>query len=264
MRTWFLAMLAGCAGAEAMSSPTAQPQAAPFELGLYPGETMSYEVRLGGVLVGEAQLAVGEIGIVEGRTALVVKSRAATAGAAALVKNLVDESTTVVEIATGRPLRVDTTVVTNAERRTIAARFSDRGPNVDLTLQTGDQRPQHLTLIQTATLYDMHTAMAQIRTWRAPPGTSQTLALIGGRRMWQVEVRYVGEDTIGSNVGNRRAVIYDGASYRADRTGKRTSSTPTRTFRVWLSDDADRVPLKCVARTELGDIVMDLTEYARP
>ena len=33
---------------------------------------------------------------------------------------------------------------------------------------------------------------------------------------------------------------------------------------VYLSDDADRVPLRVVAATELGDIVMDLTEYNRP
>jgi hypothetical protein len=42
------------------------------------------------------------------------------------------------------------------------------------------------------------------------------------------------------------------------------SNKPTRTFSVWLSDDADRVPLKMVGHTELGDVTMDLTEYNRP
>ena len=37
-----------------------------------------------------------------------------------------------------------------------------------------------------------------------------------------------------------------------------------RTFTVYLSDDADRVPLKVVAHTELGDVVMNLTDYSRP
>jgi hypothetical protein len=32
---------------------------------------------------------------------------------------------------------------------------------------------------------------------------------------------------------------------------------------VWLTDDADRVPLKVVAKTELGEVAIDLTEYNR-
>jgi hypothetical protein len=33
---------------------------------------------------------------------------------------------------------------------------------------------------------------------------------------------------------------------------------------VWLSDDADRVPLKVAAQTELGEIVMKLVDWQRP
>jgi Protein of unknown function (DUF3108) len=91
MRAWLLALLVGCAGAEATTLAPATPQTASHELGLHPGENMTYEVQLAGVLVGEAQLAVGEIGLVDGKQALVVKSRAATAGAAALIKKMVDE-----------------------------------------------------------------------------------------------------------------------------------------------------------------------------
>jgi len=47
-------------------------------------------------------------------------------------------------------------------------------------------------------------------------------------------------------------------------TAPQKSNKPARSFRVWLSDDADRVPLKVTAKTELGDVVMDLTEYNRP
>src|SRR5690242_2862946 len=93
-----LVVLAGCAGAEAMTLP---PSPAPGvtatnAVGLNPGESMAFEVRLGGVLAGEAALAVGELGDFGGRRAVVVKSRAATAGAAALIKKIVDEATTVI------------------------------------------------------------------------------------------------------------------------------------------------------------------------
>src|SRR3954469_25756195 len=114
MRCIGLLVLAACAGAEAMTvppAPTAKPVAVAAEtVGLNPGETMAFEVRLAGLLAGEAQLAVGQLGDYEGHRAVVIKSRAATAGAAALIKHIVDEATTWVDMDTGRPLALETLV----------------------------------------------------------------------------------------------------------------------------------------------------------
>src|SRR6185312_3875729 len=102
MRVLAVVLLVGCAGAEAMTLPP-QPAApaagsaeATHDLGLFPGESMTFEVRLGSILAGEAQLAVGEIGELDGHRAIVVKSRAATAGAVKLLKSFVDEATTTI------------------------------------------------------------------------------------------------------------------------------------------------------------------------
>ena len=59
------------------------------------------------------------------------------------------------------------------------------------------------------------------------------------------------------------AIRLIGESYRARPNFVPETPRPTRTFTVWLSDDADRVPLKVAAKTELGDVVMNLTEYSR-
>ncbi|MGN6104232.1 MAG: DUF3108 domain-containing protein [Kofleriaceae bacterium] len=255
---------AGCVSAEAVNAPRGAP-AMPLQggLGLHAGETMAFDVQLAGVLVGEAQLAVGEIGEVDGRRAVVVKSRASTAGAAAMVRKISDEATTVIDVETGLPLSVETQVE-QGEKRTIAnAKFAGRIAQV--TYQRNNDPPQEMKIdFGTETLHDAHTAMAQLRGWRAAPGTTRTVYVVGGRRLWRVDVKYVGEETIGSAVGNRRAVVFEGMSFRARRDLSVESKTASRTFRVWLSDDADRVPLKVTAKTELGDIVMSLTDYARP
>lgn len=257
------ALLAGCGGAEAMVAHDAVSAPATPELGLYPGEAMTFDVHLAGVLVGEAQLAVGGIGMVEGRRAVVVRSRAATAGAAAIVKSISDESTTVVDVATGRPISVDSLTVMGDKRVTAGARFAPA--LVQVTFQRNDLPAQHITVEpRQQILYDAHTAMAQLRGWHAPPGALRQVWLVGGRRMWRVDVRYVGHATIGTLNGNREAVVFEGSSFKAQRTLVIDSTKPARTFRVWLSDDADRVPLKVSARTELGDIEMNLLEYARP
>lgn len=224
---------------------------------------MSYEVRLAGLLVGEAQLAVGEIGVVDGRRAVVVKSRIESAGAATWIAKTVDESTTVIDVERGSPLRVDTTVVNGATQTTVATTF--RGSVADIVFQRGSDpaRTTHIDFKNEA-VHDMHTAMAALRNWRGTGDETKSVYIIGGRRMWRITLHLVGEETLGARGGNRRAVVLEGKTYRARNNLTVDNDKPSRTFKVWLSDDADRVPLKCAAATELGDIVMELVDYSAP
>jgi hypothetical protein len=263
-----LLALAGCAGAEAMTLPqTAKPgtiSTASNEIGLNPGESMAFEVRLGGVLAGEAALAVGEIGEVEGKRAVVVKSRAATAGAAALIKKITDEATTVIDMDSGRPIQLDTLVEMGSKRTVATAKFT--GTIADITYTRSDDPKPHTYKINfgTNTVHDTHSAMAQVRGWRPTPGTTRSVFVVGGRRLWRVDVRYLGTETIGTALGNRSAIKFEGASFRARPNFTIETDKPMRTFTVWLSDDADRVPLRVTANTELGEVAVELTDYQRP
>jgi hypothetical protein len=267
MGSWHVlavAALAGCAAAEART--VAVPVAAPSPtstLGLTPGENMAFEVHLGGVLAGDAALAVGEIGQVDGHRAVVVTSRAQTTGAVALFKQIVDQATTTIDVDTGNPMRIDTLVEMGDKSYTAVSTFTGGRADVAVT-KRGETRPQQVHFdFRGKPAYDTHAAMAQLRGWRAPPGTRRTVWVVGGRRLWRVDLTFVGDETIGSALGNRHAVHLAGASYRARGDLGVETTAPARTFDVWLSDDADRVPLKVVAKTELGDVVMDLTEYNR-
>ena len=270
MRAFVLVALAGCAGAEAMTLPpqpvvaagsAAEPKP---EFGFYPGEQMAFEVHLSGMLAGEAQLAVGEIGAVDGHHAVVVKSRASTAGAAKLVKNIVDEATTVIDVESGRPLQLETSVVMNDKATTASAKFTGSVANVTYT-KDGDPTPHSYRVdFGKVTVHDTHSAMAQMRGWHAMPGTTKQVYVVGGRRMWRVDMKFVGIETIGSPVGNRRAVHLSGEAFKAKPNLSLDGAKATRTFDVWISDDADHVPLKMSGHTELGDVAMELTEYSRP
>jgi hypothetical protein len=248
----FAVTVGGCAAADAMTTtPASKP--APVatqtnEVGLNPGESMAFEVRVGGVLAGDAALAVGEIGDFEGHHAVVVKSRAQT----------------VIDIDSGRPMQLETLVEMGDKRTTATAKFT--GPIADVVYtRSGDPEPHKYKLnFGTNTVHDTHSAMAQVRGWRGKPGETRSVFVVGGRRLWRVDVKYLGDETIGTAVGNRRCVKFEGSSFRARADFKVESNTPARTFTVWLSDDGDRVPVKVIAHTELGELTVDLTEYNRP
>ena len=163
MRGFLLVALAGCAGAEAMTLPpqpvtSGSAAEAKGEFGFVPGETMAFDVHLSGMLAGEAQLAVGEIGDVDGHRAVVVKSRASTAGAAKLVKNIVDEATTTIDVDTGRPLQLDTSVVINDKSTTAVAKFTGSIANVTYT-KDGDPTPHTYRVdFGKVTVHDSHSA----------------------------------------------------------------------------------------------------------
>ncbi|HEY4240716.1 MAG TPA: DUF3108 domain-containing protein [Kofleriaceae bacterium] len=268
-----LLLCAGCAAAEAHGSllpaPPVAVEASSHELGLFPGEAMAFDVKLAGVTAGVAQLAVGELGGFRDAAgvdhrAVVVTSRAETAGAAALFKHIVDESTTTIDATSGRPLELDTHVELGDKHSNATATFS--GSVADVTYTRGeDETLRHQKLdFGKVEVHDAHSAMAQLRGWRARPGAKRSVYLVGGRRLWRVDLTYGGGEAIGTALGNKRVVRYDGAAYRVGAGLQLASNKPSRTFSVWLTDDADRVPVRVTAKTELGEIEMSITEYSRP
>jgi hypothetical protein len=267
MRSVGWLLIAACSAGEATAPPPQAPtpagkSAGPESIGLNPGESMAFEVRLAGLLAGEAQLAVGPLGEYAGHRAVVVKSRAESAGAAALIRHVVDEATTVVDMDSGRPLALETLVEQGDARTTATATFTPGLATITYA-RTGESAPHQLRInVGGRTLHDAHSAMAELRGWRAARGAKRSVFVVGGRRLWRVDISVAGEEAIGSAIGNRRAIHFTGISYRANRNLAIETSAPRR-FSVWLSDDADRVPLRLIASTELGDIAMDLTEYSR-
>lgn len=272
------AALAACAGAEAMPAralpvaPAGSAAPAPAIAMWNPGESMAFELTIGGVLAGEAQLAVGEVGVVDGHRRIRVRSRAATAGAVALVKKIVDEATTEIDVDSGRPISFATAVETDGTHtyargtfvgnRAIAEYSHD--PEAALGTTKPVEKPtRYVVDFGKHDVYDAHAAMAAVRTWRPTVGDRRTLFVMGGRRLWRVDLAYKGTETIGTALGNRAVATFTGAAYRARADLSVEGGKAQRTFTVYLSDDADRVPLRVVGQTELGDVVLELAEYNR-
>ncbi len=265
---WGLAIclsLAGCTVSESFTPPTTPAAtSASGELGLHPGESMTFEVKLGGLAVGEAALAVGLRGDLEGRPAITVVSKIGTTGAARLLRAIDDESTTIIDATSGKPLRLETHVLMGGRETFSSAVFTPGAVRVQ-SRRAKDAPPRTFTFsFGDLPAHDAHSAMAHVRGWRLPEGEKRTVWLVGGRRMWRVDMTAMGGDTVGTSDGNRDASRLDGVAYRIKPDQTLDESRPPRRFSVWLSADADRVPLRVTAITELGDVEITLVDYQRP
>ncbi len=233
-------------------------------MGLHPGESMTFEVSLGGIVGGQAALAVGEPGTVDGKDAIVVRSQISAAGALALVKKVQDDLTTTIDLATGLPTTASADVVFGAKSYHHDARYD--GGKVELEWHQGDAtKLRHNSYdFSPSVAHDAHSAMASMRIWEGAPGEARRLYLVGGKRIWQTDMTWVGSETIGTRLGNQQAIRLDGVSLRVTKRLTPEAGKKARTFSVWMSDDGDRAPLLVVAHTELGDVKIELTSYERP
>jgi hypothetical protein len=243
-------------------------------IGLFPGESMTFMVKLAGVEVGEASLAVGNTqetvddkGVAH--ETIQVRSRIASSGAAALVITYLDDANTVIAVDSGRPLSFTTEVNQDKKSFVASAVFTDHNVTVLYRkpddMLAGKPAPQPLTFdFHGQPVHDAHSAMAAFRLWRPSINETRTVWIIGGRRLWRIDANFVGQETIGTQLGNRNSNKLTGIAYRAKNDLSIDQSRPPRTFTVWLSQDADRVPLKVSATTEMGDIEILLSDYNRP
>lgn len=266
--TVLLGACGGAAGELSPQPPELAPPATTADLaddivGLVPGESLAFEVRVAGVLAGEAQLAVGKPGELDGRRAIAVSSVMRSAGAFALIKEVKDEVTSYVDLDQLRPIRSTSDVIFGPKRYHAETAFTEKGATIEFTPDGQPTRSIHYTF-GGAIVHDAHSAMAIVRTWKAEPGERLGLWVLGGRRIWRTEVWLAGTETIGTNLGNQSTIRLDGTSIRSRADLTPEPGKKVRSFSVWLSDDADRVPLRFSAKTELGEISIDLVSYERP
>jgi hypothetical protein len=217
---------AGCAGA--LPNP-AKSDARPTEAHLagkalaVPGEAMEYQVALRGVTVGRVQVAVGKPGWVEGRPAIIVRSRGASAGLLSMIGNLRWELTTTLDLETGEVLR-------EVE---------------ESWLEVGGKQEHDRNEHSHEHDYNLHAAAGALRAWRSSLGDHTHLDVRIDRAEIDVELH----DAAREMLGNRPAVRYEGIALEK------------YAFRLWLSDDAARVPLLLRTESKWGQIEVELVDY---
>ncbi len=203
-------------------------------------------------------MAVGEVTPVEGKPAVVLQAVAESVGLAARVKPVRVEFTSWIDVATGLPLLFRAIEA----QEVVEARFTklvDR--KFPISTQKGDE-PEKIEMQATnGQPLELLGVMLVLRSWESKIGGSSTFEAVRSSYMWRMQATLVARESISTELGELPTVKFDAVSRRLMRDGSIDQGTEPRTFSVWISDDADRVPLRMVAQTDYGDIEIQIVEY---
>ena len=226
---------------------------------------MSYRLALGEMDLATYDIAIGDVTGLAGKRAVVVQSHAKAVDLVKVVAKIDDTFTSWIDVDTGRPLRwiVDEFAVKGDDKERTEARIYERSGNVvQIDFHLNDEpptaEPQTVSLTDT---WDFNSFLTALRGWQAPPGSTVTTEVLRSRYLWNVKLTVRGRETIVTELGEFPALRFDGHTYKLGRDGKRFPGADERDFSIWISDDADRVPLMTVARTDYGDVKLKIVEY---
>jgi hypothetical protein len=233
---------------------------------LTPGERMSYRLQLQGMELATYDFAVGDVTDVAGKKAIVVQSHAKAVGLVKMVANIDDYFNSWIDVTTGRPLRwsTDEYATKGSDKEKTDARFFERtGDTVPVDFHLNNDAPKsEPQKVSMPDVWDYNAFLIALRIWDAPIGSTVSAEVLRSRYMWHVDMKVAGKDNLVTAVGDFPALRLDGHTYKVDRNNKKFADSDERDFSIWISDDDGRVPLQTVAKTDYGDIKMEITEYS--
>jgi hypothetical protein len=230
-----------------------------------PGERVSYRVTIHGVEVATFAFASGEITEVGGRRAIVVQSGVQAGRMLSMVKDVSDQFTSWIDVATGRPLLFrgeERASSSDPSKETVEVRFHELADGaVPVSVQRGAEPIKNETQTVGGGLHDLNSFLVLMRSWDAAPGAQATVDVMRSRFAWRTQVAVGGYETVVTELGDMPCVRLDGVSRRLARGGGLDAGSATRQYSMWISDDADRVPVLLVAHSDYGDIRMEIVGY---
>lgn len=250
-------------GVVAKTTVDALPDGPPL---VSPGEHMTYKLVLQGLEIASYELAIGAQAIdLDGKQAITVASRAKAQGLATLAVKVDDVFTSYIDVKTGRSLKWTTDEFAKNgkdKERTDADLAHRAGDTVPIQFHLNDEAPTpEPQKVGAGDVWDYNAFLVALRAWEGGIGSKITVEVLRSRFLWHVEMKIAAKEKLVTDMGEFPALRFDATSYKLGRDGQRFPDTDDRAFSIWISDDAGRVPLQVVAKTDYGDLKMSITDY---
>jgi hypothetical protein len=231
-----------------------------------PGERMQYRVSLRNIELAAFSINVGELTNLDGKQTVTVQGHAKLVGLATLIGgNIDDKFTSWLDLETGRSLRFQVDEYASKSKdmeHTVVDLGRREGDTVPITFRLNDEpekpEPQK---VATPVIWDYNSFLIAMRSWEGPPGSKEAMEVFRSRNLWHVTVTIRGRERLTTALGELPALRFDAETYRVKRDGTKDTEADERKFSLWISDDAGRVPLQINARTDYGDVKMQIVDY---
>jgi hypothetical protein len=221
-----------------------------------PGEELEFEVTALGMTAMVARAWVNEKPGEDGTVAISLRARAT--GLVGLIRNALVEKETALDPSTGFPRRYLTYAEVGSKQRRYTVVFGPRWFRYRYWRNHGLPRASVVKVPDGGHAHDLHSLALALRAWRPNPGKRARLYAAVGRRLWRIDVVYGGPDTIIRDQVPTRAIRLAGEAYKLHPD---PDQRVTRSFKVWLSNDERRVPLRARVDSSIGMLGLELTSY---
>lgn len=233
-------------------------------MNLVAGESMRWQVSLRGIVGGEATFAVGDPGVLDGKSVVITRSRVETVGLVRAIKNVQDDVITHIDGETAKPVYHHADIVFGDRQAVIETRFSSARAAVAYQRKDRGLRRYVLRAPAGHALFDGHSVVLALRAWSAADGERSEFFVASGRRLWRNRVVVTGREKLKTKLGEFRAIRLDGVARRLKSNHELDPRKQPRQYTIWMSADDARRPLLVVGKTEYGDVRAELIEHQTP
>ncbi|HEY9249400.1 MAG TPA: DUF3108 domain-containing protein [Rariglobus sp.] len=226
---------------------------------LKPGETLSYRVGWGPLGHAGDIMVTAAAEVVDGQTRTRMTTTTATRGFVRVIYPFDGEAGMLFDPADGRLLSASASTQGGGSKTKASIAFdyvTGKASYVD------HLRPERNTTLPLPDghLMDMITSLIQTRVWALAPGDSREVWVLFDDEFYPLRITAEREETIATPKGPRKTVLLV----------PRMIGKPKGMFRrggevhVWVSADADRLPLRFEVKLKVGTAFAVLTDYRPP
>lgn len=226
---------------------------------LHPGETLTYRVGWG--LIGHAgEMTIASRAESDGEEPRVrIVTTTATRGFIRMLYSFDGDATTLFDPSGGRLLGATARTASSKNTTHASIAFDYERREADYTDHLVPKRSKQVP-IPDGDPVDLMTSLVQCRTWELVPGRSHRALVLFDDEFYELEIAVEREETISTPAGPRKAMLLIPRMIGKPRGMFRRGGE----IRVWVSADADRLPLRFEVKLKIGTAYAVLTDYRRP
>lgn len=231
------------------------------DVSFVPLEELNWEVRWNGLRGGRIALVVGPSFAEGGRSVVEVRSRSESAGFLRLLQQHRDEIRTLFALANPAPIESHSYRRRGAAWRRVRAWFVPDACELELQRSNGDPQRWVQPAPNGSHPHNPHTLIALLRSGQPAPGRTRRVYLVHNARLFRVDLRHLDSVWLSSHVGRRRTARIAGRVQRLHPDLRPRSDKPPQAMTFWISQDAQRLPLRVDAKVALGTASAELVAY---